>query len=92
MAKVIIMAQREVPLPAKGDSPATTLYQIDVLKPTKYGNKVFEFWLKEPVDKQLVTDPITAPNYALCEADFDVDENKDGTLKMKIANIRPEQA
>jgi len=87
MAKIIIASQTEVKFNDKKTGNPVTLYKLNVLKQVKDGVRVKDYYLKEPVDKELVANPFT-DDFVVCEAEFDVDDFD----KVKISNIRAETA
>lgn len=88
MAKIIIAKQEEVKFKDKRTGEDVTLYKLNVIKETAEGLRAKDYWVKEPVKKEFVANPFTE-DFVVCEADFDLNEE---TEKVKISNIRPEQA
>lgn len=84
MAKVIVASQEEVNFKGKNGEDVK-LFKIGVIKQTKKGVAYKDYFVRDAVNKDLVSNPFT-DDFAVCDADFDVDERD----KVRITNIRPE--
>jgi len=86
MAKVIVASQEKINFKGKNGEDVQ-LHKLGVIKQTAKGVNYKEYFVKDKIDDELVSNPFT-DDFAVCNADFDVDDRD----KVKISNIRPEGA
>lgn len=86
MAKVIVATQEEVNFKGKSGEDVK-LFKIGVIKQTKKGVSYKDYFVRDKIDPKLVSNPFT-DDFQVCEADLDIDDYD----KVRISNIRPEEA